>query len=121
MIHHDLHLSSFGFAAAIMLLSAALAQAEEIEVPLSGARLAEITIASTEFNYAPETVRVPAGRGVTVILDNSGAETEHGSFCLLSASACKRRPARSFARQLSSIRRANMNFPVICPVTAKPA
>jgi hypothetical protein len=50
MIHHEeiLHLSSFGFAAAIMLLSAALAQAEEIEVPLSGARLAEITIASTE-------------------------------------------------------------------------
>jgi plastocyanin len=41
---------------------------------------AEVRIISTEFNYAPARVRVAAGRAVTLVLDNSGAETEHGLF-----------------------------------------
>ena len=35
-------------------------------------------IVSTEFKYAPAMVDVPAGRPVTLVLDNSTAETEHG-------------------------------------------
>lgn len=74
-----LGLSAFHFiVAAIAILSAALVQAEEVAVPLSGTKPAEVTIVSTEFKYSPANVIVPAGRVVTVILDNSGAETEHG-------------------------------------------
>jgi uncharacterized cupredoxin-like copper-binding protein len=38
----------------------------------------EVRIISTEFKYLPVNVRLKAGRTVTLILDNSGAETEHG-------------------------------------------
>jgi len=45
-----------------------------------GPQPAEIKINSTEFKYSPASVRVPAGHAVTIVLDNSGAETEHGIF-----------------------------------------
>jgi uncharacterized cupredoxin-like copper-binding protein len=43
-----------------------------------GATPGEITIIATEFNYAPAKVSVVAGRPITLVLDNSRAETEHG-------------------------------------------
>jgi len=65
----------FGLAVIAMLSSAG---AEDILAPLGETKPVEVTIVSTEFNYMPKTVRVTAGRAVTLILDNSGAETEHG-------------------------------------------
>ncbi len=41
---------------------------------------AEIRIVSTEFRFSPTTVLIAAGRAVTLVLDNRGAETEHGLF-----------------------------------------
>jgi plastocyanin len=68
--------------ASIAMLLAAGAQAEEIAapVPLTETKPAEVRIVSTEFGYAPAKVMVIAGRAVTLILDNSGAETEHDLF-----------------------------------------
>jgi len=68
--------------AAITMLSAARTQAEEIAVPgpLNETKTAEVRIVSTEFGYAPAKVMVIAGRAVTLVLDNSGAETEHDLF-----------------------------------------
>jgi plastocyanin len=65
--------------AAIAMLSAAGAQTEEIAAPgpLNETKPAEVRIVSTEFGYAPANVMVIAGRAVTLVLDNSGAETEH--------------------------------------------
>ena len=65
--------------AAIAMLSAAGAQAEDIAAPgpLNETKPAEVRIVSTEFGYAPANVMVIAGRAVTLVLDNSGAETEH--------------------------------------------
>ncbi len=67
---------------AIAISLAALAQAQEISAldSLNETKLAEFRIGSTEFKYAPAKVRVAAGRAVTLVLDNSGAETEHGLF-----------------------------------------
>ena len=48
--------------------------------PSSATKPAEVRIVSAEFKYAPAKVRVAAGRAVTLVLDNSGAETEHGLF-----------------------------------------
>jgi plastocyanin len=65
--------------ASIAMVLAAGVQAEEIAapVPLNETKPAEVRIVSTEFGYAPAKVMVIAGRAVTLILDNSGAETEH--------------------------------------------
>jgi plastocyanin len=43
-----------------------------------GSNAGEVWVASTEFKFVPATVRVNAGRSVTLVLDNSQAETEHG-------------------------------------------
>jgi uncharacterized cupredoxin-like copper-binding protein len=66
--------------AAFGMLSAVPAQAQEITAPVapSEAKPLEVVIVSTEFKYVPAKVRIPAGRAVTLVLDNSGAETEHG-------------------------------------------
>jgi plastocyanin len=40
----------------------------------------EVKIVSTEFKYEPATLHVATGRSVTVIFDNTQAETEHGIF-----------------------------------------
>ncbi len=56
------------------------AQAEEILASLNDTKSAEVRIVSTEFRFSPATVLVAAGRAVTLVLDNSGGETEHGLF-----------------------------------------
>jgi uncharacterized cupredoxin-like copper-binding protein len=66
--------------AAIATSFAARAQAQEISGSLNDTKPAEVRIVSTEFKYAPAKVRVAAGRAVMLVLDNSGAETEHGLF-----------------------------------------
>ncbi len=65
---------------AIAISSTALAQAQEISASLNDTKPAEVRIVATEFKYAPAKVRVAAGQAVTLVLDNSGAETEHGLF-----------------------------------------
>jgi plastocyanin len=66
------------FAIGILaLVAAARAQANASPVVLGGDRPAEIKIVSTEFKYSPARVLVPSGHAVTIILDNSRAETEH--------------------------------------------
>jgi plastocyanin len=67
---------------AIAISLAALAQAQETGSlgPLNETKPAEVRIVSTEFRFSPTTVLIAAGRAVTLILDNSGAETEHGFF-----------------------------------------
>jgi plastocyanin len=54
-------------------------QAEEnVRLEAPGSDAGEVWVASTEFKFVPATVRVIAGRSVTLVLDNSQAETEHG-------------------------------------------
>ena len=55
-------------------------QAAENAVRPEAPGAGEVWVASTEFKYAPANVRVTAGRMVTLVLDNSGGETEHGLF-----------------------------------------
>jgi plastocyanin len=64
--------------AALALVAAVQARAEGAPAPLGEVPPAEIKIVSTEFKYSPAKVWVAAGREVTLVLDNSGAETEHG-------------------------------------------
>ncbi len=66
--------------AAVAMPAVTRAQAREISASLNDTKPAEVRIVATEFRYAPATVRVAAGRAVTLVLDNSGAETEHGLF-----------------------------------------
>jgi plastocyanin len=66
--------------AASAMLSAALAKPQEMQAPLNDTKSTEVRIVSSEFRYAPAKVWVTAGRPVTLVLDNSGAETEHGIF-----------------------------------------
>ncbi len=69
----------WGFAlasgVAITALPAAVGLTQETE---ASERPAEIKIASTEFEFVPAKIWAVAGRPVTIILDNSKAETEHG-------------------------------------------
>jgi plastocyanin len=58
-------------------LSLVRAQAQEITAPMASNKALEVTIGSTEFKYEPAKAQVTAGRAVTLVLDNSGAETEH--------------------------------------------
>ena len=67
-------------AATLALAAAARAQANVSPMVPGGPQPAEIKIVSTEFKYSPARVLVPPGHAVTIILDNSGAETEHGIF-----------------------------------------
>jgi plastocyanin len=68
--------------AAIAVSLAARAQTQELTASLAPqlATPFEIKIISTEFKYSPAGVLGAAGHAVTIILDNSGAETEHGIF-----------------------------------------
>jgi plastocyanin len=69
------------FAIATLALAvAAHAQANVSPMTPSGPQPAEIKIVSLEFKYSPARVLAPARHAVTIILDNSGAETEHGIF-----------------------------------------
>ena len=53
-------------------------QAAENAVRPEAPGAGEVWVASTEFKFVPATVRVIAGRSITLVLDNSQAETEHG-------------------------------------------
>jgi uncharacterized cupredoxin-like copper-binding protein len=68
--------------AAIVVLSIAALHAQQIEVAevSNETKPPKIKIVSTEFKFVPSTVRVPAGRAVTLVLDNSRGETEHVLF-----------------------------------------
>ena len=66
--------------AAVAMSSVTGAQAQEISASLNDTKPAEARIVATEFRFSPATVLVVAGRVVTLILDNRGAETEHGLF-----------------------------------------
>jgi plastocyanin len=71
----------FHFAiATLALVAAARAQANPSPMDPGGPQPAAIKIISTEFKFSPARVLAPAGHAVTIILDNSGAETEHGIF-----------------------------------------
>jgi plastocyanin len=65
----------------------AKAQAQETTAssPSNEATPLEVVIVSTEFKFVPAKVRVVAGRAVTLVLDNSGAETEHSIVFVLPA------------------------------------
>ncbi len=76
---------SFMLAFALPTIAALSAARVQAQVPGSLDRSnetkpAEVRIVSTEFKYDPARVRVAAGRPVTLVLDNSKAETEHGLF-----------------------------------------
>ncbi len=71
---------AFSLAAVAMpSVTRAQAQAAALE-PSNETKPGEVRIVSTEFRFSPATVLVAAGRMVTLVLDNSGAETEHGLF-----------------------------------------
>jgi plastocyanin len=70
----------FKIIIAVAISFAAPAQAQEILASLNDAKPAEVRIVSTEFKYVPARLRVTAGREFTLVLGNSGAETEHGLF-----------------------------------------
>ncbi len=78
--NESLRVAPFKIVIAIAISLAAPAQAQEILARLNDAKPVEVRIVSTEFQYAPAEVVVPSGRAVTLVLDNSGAETEHGLF-----------------------------------------
>ncbi len=68
----------FHFAASLALVAAGHAKADLTSPPSGASQPVEIKIVSTEFKYSPAKVWVAPGREVTLVLDNSGAETEHG-------------------------------------------
>lgn len=74
--HRPFHLA----VATLALMAAARAQADTGSPHSGPLQPAEIKIISTEFKFAPVKLLVVAGREVTLVLDNSGAETEHGIF-----------------------------------------
>jgi plastocyanin len=68
----------FHFAASLALVAAGHAKADLTSPPSGASQPVEIKIVSTEFKYSPAKVWVAPRREVTLVLDNSGAETEHG-------------------------------------------
>jgi plastocyanin len=76
----------FSFMVALSLATVAMppvtmAQAQVAALaPSNEIKPAEVRIVSTEFRFSPATVLIAAGRAVTLVLDNRGAETEHGLF-----------------------------------------
>src|ERR1700747_2984164 len=70
---------TLGVVVVIGIAAATRAQAEEIVVrqEAPGSNAGEVWVAATEFKFVPATVRVIAGRSVTLVLDNSQGETEH--------------------------------------------
>ena len=70
---------AFSLVVAIPSVTRAQAQVSALE-PSNESKPAEVRIVSTEFRFSPTTVLVAAGRAATLVLDNSGAETEHGLF-----------------------------------------
>src|SRR5262249_43931457 len=72
---------SIQFAIASLALTAAARAQSDLATAAPGeAQPAEIKIVSTEFKFVPAKIWAVAGRPVTLVLDNSKAETEHGIF-----------------------------------------
>ena len=71
---------AFSLAAAMPTITRAQAQQDAALEPSYQTKPAEVRIVATEFRFSPATVVVAAGRAVTLVLDNRGAETEHGLF-----------------------------------------
>jgi plastocyanin len=71
---------TFGVVAVGGAATVTWTQAEEnvVRPEVPGSNAGEVWVASTEFKFIPATVRVVAGCSVTLVLDNSQAETEHG-------------------------------------------
>jgi plastocyanin len=78
--NESLRVAPFKIIVTTAISLVAPAQAQEILASLNDTTPAEVRIVSTEFKYAPAQLRVIAGREFTLVLDNSGAETEHGLF-----------------------------------------
>jgi len=76
--HGRFHIIIAIIIAALTLVETVHAKAEGAPPALGGVQPAEIKIVSTEFKYTPAKFWVVAGREVTLVLDNSKAETEHG-------------------------------------------
>jgi uncharacterized cupredoxin-like copper-binding protein len=76
LFHRPIHFA----IATLALLAAARAQADLAPAAPGDAQPAEIKITSTEFKFVPAKISAVAGRPVTLVLDNSKAETEHGIF-----------------------------------------
>jgi uncharacterized cupredoxin-like copper-binding protein len=74
----DLVMAASLAAFAVLSVAGALAQGPSPAGSSNETMPLEVTIVSTEFKFLPSKVRVPAGRAVTLVLDNSGAETQHG-------------------------------------------
>jgi uncharacterized cupredoxin-like copper-binding protein len=70
---------AFSLSVAMPSVTMAQAQVSALE-PSNETKPTEVRIVSTEFRFSPATVLVAAGRAVTLVLDNRGAETEHGLF-----------------------------------------
>lgn len=69
----------FHCAVATVALAAAVRAQAVIPSPLnSGPQPAEIRIVATEFHFFPDKLLIVEGRPILLVLDNSGAETEHG-------------------------------------------
>jgi len=68
------------FSLVVAMPSVTRAQAQVAALEPLNANPAEVRIVSTEFRFSPTTVLIAAGRAVTLVLDNRGAETEHGLF-----------------------------------------
>src|ERR1700736_800365 len=95
---------AFSLTVAIPSVTMAQAQVSALE-PSNETKPAEVRIVSTEFRFSPATVLVAAGRAVTLVLDNRGAETEHGLFV----------PALGFRLQANDGERARKNILVEKP------
>jgi hypothetical protein len=106
---------------AIAISFAARAQAQEISASLNETKPAEVRIVSTEFKYAPAKVRVTAGRAVTLVLDNSGAETEHGLFLPALGFRLEAKAGQIVRKSTVFVTPVNMNSFAICQVTRKRA
>jgi plastocyanin len=72
------HMPFYLVTAALAVVAAAVAQADATSASRGETEPVEVRIVSTEFKFVPATIRVSIGRAVALVLDNTGAETEHG-------------------------------------------
>lgn len=77
---HSPFIFGTAFSLVVAMPSVTRAQAQVAALEPLNANPAEVRIVSTEFRFSPATVLIAAGRAVTLVLDNRGAETEHGLF-----------------------------------------
>jgi hypothetical protein len=95
-----------------------LARKDVTPAPIGAAGPVEIKIISTEFRFAPGKLWAVAGREVTLVLDNSRAETEHGIFIPAFGFHLDAK-AGEIARKKAATSLENMTFFATYRVTAK--